>query len=189
MPTGNVTSAAVQEGLLEEILAPYKPNCRYLKRAVFESRNERSNSPPWLARALGEFAIDESCYIDDTGHLNSVEVNICYNQIMYVLFARCVQGGILPVMSHMTLEEYTRRQLPDVLIHGYSSTFKSPIDASSFHGEMGVISAANRRNFILFKTYFRFWDDAGGRAEGDVSLALIDRAANSDFRQADYARP
>jgi hypothetical protein len=180
MTTGSLENLAVDPQLLTAILSPYKPHCRYLREVYVEIPQEGAADPQFLARATGEFAILESCYIDDTGHLNSVEVNICYNQIMYVLFARCVEGRILPALRHMTLDDYKQRQLPGVLIHGYTSTFKRPIGASSFNGEMGVTSAVHKSQFILFKTFFRFWDDRGGHAEGDVSLALIESAREAN---------
>jgi len=174
MTTGELDTISVDTELLSAILSPYKPHCRYLREVYMEVPRQGAAAPPFLARATGDFAIAESCYIDDTGHLNSVEVNICYNQIMYVLFAQCVKSRVLPAMQHMTLDDYKLRQLPGVLIHEYASTFKRPIDASRFRGEMGVTTAVHKSRFILFKTFFRFWDDRGGHAEGDVSLALIE---------------
>ena len=43
----------------------------------------------------GRFSIPESCYIDDTGHFNAVEFNICYNQLAYVLFAGVIDAGLM----------------------------------------------------------------------------------------------
>ena len=37
-----------------------------------------------LISAKGRFSIPDSCYIDDTGHFNAVEFNICFNQLAYV---------------------------------------------------------------------------------------------------------
>ena len=80
---------ASDEDLLPRVLTPYKDHCRYLLTA------EVSALPGGLSRVRSTFAIAESCYIDDTGHLNAVEVNIAYNQMMYYLVAKSVKEGLL----------------------------------------------------------------------------------------------
>jgi len=166
--------------MLAAVLAPYKPHARYLKRAWFAHLREGDTSrADCIARIRGDFGIEASCYIDDTGHLNSVEVNICYNQIMYLLFAQCVEERILPVLAHMDSAEYRRRMLPDMLIHDLRAVFKKPIDARAFQGEMRLLSATRRPRFIIFKTVSSFHDAAGGRADLQVSLALVDDASGA----------
>ncbi|NJR65313.1 MAG: hypothetical protein HC772_08340, partial [Leptolyngbyaceae cyanobacterium CRU_2_3] len=66
------TMEEVSQELLDTFLAPYKEHCRYLKRAQFQSPViSTGREQSWLIN--GDFAIPESCYIDDTGHFNSVE--------------------------------------------------------------------------------------------------------------------
>ncbi len=76
----------VNRDLLKLFLEPYKEDCKYLKKAYFNS-NESRKEDRNLGFIKGEFAIPYSCYIDDTGHFNSVEFNICYNQLFYILIA------------------------------------------------------------------------------------------------------
>lgn len=166
-------SHPVAADLLAAVLAPYKPHCRYLHQAVVEVPG--GEGPLVLAR--GEFGIPESCYIDDTGHFNSVEFNLCYNQLVYTLMAQCVAADLLPAFSAWTVDEYLARQLPDVLIHEFSSKFKRPMDMRRFTGEVAIAEARDRRRFLFLRTTCRFWDEAGGESEGEISLAIVDRAA------------
>jgi hypothetical protein len=181
----------VSSGLLERFLAPYKENCRYLKRAYFLdnlSDSASDNLPQksdlgnaWLIK--GEFAIPESCYIDDTGHFNSVEFNICYNQLFYIAIAYLVQHQLLKEMSDWDLETYQRRQLRDFLIVKFSSAFKQPIDSDAFEGILSINKCAKRGNLIWLKTSCAFYDRQG-RSEGEVTIAVLnEESSESTDRQ------
>jgi hypothetical protein len=173
----------VESGLLARVLAPYKPACRYLKSAVVHGEplpaahaglNGRRPEHA-LAWAEGEFEIPASCYIDDTGHFNSVEFNLCYNQLVYVLMAQCVASNYLAAFAGMTLSEYLQRQLPDVLIHDFHSVFRRPLTPRAFRGTVAIDEALDKRRFVFLKTSVAFEDGAGGHAEGHVALAIVNR--------------
>ena len=123
--------------LLERVLTPYKDHCKYLRSAVVTDTAGR-------ASARCEFEIPESCYIDDTGHLNSVEVNICFNQMMYYLVAKSVQDGLGTGFESWTLDDFWKRQLPDILIARFSSNFRRPVNPRAFSGEMEFRSVTRR---------------------------------------------
>jgi len=182
---------AVSPELQARVLAPYKPHCRYLLRSFVEMPEPGADH---LVRLHGELSIPSSCYIDETGHFNSVEFNICYNQLIYTLMAQCVESAILPAFSVMTLQEYFARQLPDVLIHEFSSKFRRPLDARAFTGTVSIVEAQDRRKFIVLSTHCSFEDGQGGTAQGEVSLAIVNREAtqrngNADARTATRAEP
>jgi len=83
---------------LADILRPYRPHARYLKSAeitAFRAKAADDKSKTALVTAGGRFSIPESCYIDDTGHFNAVEFNICFNQLAYVAFGKCLEANIL----------------------------------------------------------------------------------------------
>jgi len=170
MVAGRATFANDPE-LLSEVLRPYaRPKTQYLKSATVDASNG-------LASAEGQFAIPYSCYIDDTGHLNSVEVNICFNQLMYYLIAKCVQERVLPAFDAWTMEDYWKKQLPDILIASFTSKFRRPIDSDSFTGEVSFaeFSVRNvRRPIQMIDMPWRFWDASGGHAEGEVRMALVE---------------
>lgn len=159
----------VDEAFLARVLAPYKPHCRYLESAVVEHGADA------LCSIRGRFGIPASCYIDDTGHLNSVEVNICYNQMLYTLYATGVVHGFIPPLASLSLDEYLARQLPDVLIHKIDMAFKRPIDPRAFDGEMSFEDALDKGAYVLFPSRYAFTDASGGRAVGKVSVVFDNR--------------
>ena len=101
-------TTAIAPLLLDRVLRPYKPNCRYLKAMTIDADDG--------VRGFAELAIGESCYIDDTGHLNSVEVNIAYNQMLYYVIATAVRERLVAAFADWTMDDYWRRQLPGILI-------------------------------------------------------------------------
>ena len=165
-------STEVETALLGRVLEPYKPKCRYLKSARCELPEDGADH---LVRLVGELGIEESCYIEDTGHFNAVEFNISYNQLIYTLLGHCVTNGLLQDLADMDLPEYLQRQLPDVLIHRFSSKFRRPMAARAFRGQVEINETANRGRFILVKTSVSFEDDAGGNSFGEVDLAILRR--------------
>lgn len=162
---------ATDEALLPRVLTPYKDHCRYLLSA------EVTALPGGLSRVRATFAIAESCYIDDTGHLNAVEVNIAYNQMMYYLVAKSVKERLLTGFEDWTLENFWRHQLPDILIARFASRFQRPIDARDFHGEMEFRSVERRapggKPLLMATTAYRYGDAQGGRCDGDATLAFV----------------
>ncbi|MEU2717996.1 FcoT family thioesterase [Streptomyces sp. NPDC007205] len=172
MTTASVErSYATDTDLLERVLAPYKAHCKYLRSAVVTAGSER-------AATRCEFAIPESCYIDDTGHLNSVEVNIAYNQMMYYLVAKSVQEGLLAGFENWTLDDFWRHQLPDILIARFTGNFRRPVNPRAFSGEMEFLSVTRRapaggKPFLHAETSYRYWDADGGRCGGEATLAFV----------------
>lgn len=159
------------EALLARVLTPYKAHCRYLRSAVVNENDGRVS-------VRCEFEISESCYIDDTGHLNSVEVNICYNQMMYFLVAKTVQDGLGSGFADWTLDDFFKHQLPDILIARFTSNFRRPVDPRAFSGEMEFRSVSRRTPpdgspFLYADTAFRYWDTASGRCDGEATLAFV----------------
>ncbi|MFI6047074.1 FcoT family thioesterase [Nocardia sp. NPDC051321] len=158
--------------LLSEVLRCYKPHCRYLRELTVEALGEQ-------ASATGTFEIPESCYIDATGHLNSVEVNICYNQMLYQTIAVLVRHRVGALFGHWTMADYWRRQLPDILITRLDSEYRRPIDPRRFYGEFALGGSQERTSsvdgapFTSLDTSFRCWDDNGGHCSGTVRLAIV----------------
>ncbi|HEX2130189.1 MAG TPA: FcoT family thioesterase [Actinophytocola sp.] len=167
--------------LLSDVLRPYaRPKTGYLRSATVAVSGG-------LASAQGEFAIPHSCYIDDTGHLNSVEVNICFNQLMYYLIAKCVQERALPAFDAWSMDDYWAKQLPDMLIANFRSNFRRPIDSASFSGEVSFAEFSERnvrRPIQIVDMPWRFWDAEDGRADGEVRMALVDPPGMAPRAQA-----
>ncbi|MEZ5979747.1 MAG: FcoT family thioesterase [Planctomycetota bacterium] len=169
-------SIPVPKALLARVLAPYRDGCRYVRSAQVEIPAVGDPSDD-LVRIRAEMSIPESCYIDDTGHFNSVEFNLSYNQLVYTLMAQCVADDLLPCFARMTLEEYLARQLPDVLIHDFQSKFKRPMDPRDYRGVVAITKASERGRFLMLQTRAAFEDDGGGSCDGHVTLAIVDGGA------------
>lgn len=174
----------VSAELLALVQAPYKPHCRYISSALVERFDDKDdNDGNKLVEARAEFGIPESCYIDETGHFNSVEFNLCYNQLIYTLIAQCAAKGLLDALGNMTVEEFLQRMLPDVLIHDFACRFVKPMDRRSFAGTLSVVEATDHGHVILLRTRCEFSDGLGGLSLGNVSLAIVDREATLDDAQ------
>jgi len=164
--------------LLAQALRPYRAHCRYLKSATVTAAGDPAGGG--RISVAGEFEIPESCYIDDTGHFNSVEFNICYNQMFYYLAAKSVVAGLAAPFSGWTMDEYQRRQLSDFLIVDFRSTFRRSMRGRRFSGEVAVVSITEWSGSDLNKplafvhTECRYWDEGGGRCHGEVRLAILD---------------
>jgi (3R)-3-[(carboxylmethyl)amino]fatty acid synthase len=166
------TTYVTDRELLSLVLRPYRTYCKYLQSAVLEVEPDRE---PTVA---GDFEIGDSCYIDDTGHFNAVEFNICYNQLAYYLIAKSVQEGLIPVLRNWTLGDFWRLQLPNILITDFRSTFKRKMRGKRFSGSVTLTDVVRLEKsdwsdpLIVLYTSCRFWDEPGGLATGKVTLAI-----------------
>jgi hypothetical protein len=159
----------IDAALLARILRVYKPHCRYLLSGSVESGPPDARLPVVLK---GDFGIAESCYIDDTGHLNAVEVNIAFNQAYYVLTAHACAHGLVAELGDWDLARFERWYLEGSLIHDLRSRFKRVIDPRGFQGEISIAGAMRTKNYVVLKLAHRFWDQNDGLAHGTVTMAL-----------------
>jgi hypothetical protein len=163
----------------QRVLAPYKPHCRYVHRAEFSApvdrRPVRADDPASWLRIDGACGIPEPCYIDATGHFNAVEFNIVYNQLLYLCLAETVRQRLLPALAGWDLDEFFRRQLPDVLIADYHVRFFRPQQSARFDAWMAITEVEPRphKQMVLLQTRCGASAAAGGRSEGEVTIALV----------------
>jgi hypothetical protein len=126
----------------------------------------------------GRFSIPESCYIDDTGHFNAVEFNICYNQLAYVLFGKCVEAGILQKLRHekvdvISFPDYKLHQLPSMLIVSIEGVrFFKQLRSDDFGGRFTLDRVAPVGGAWFFFTSIAFSDAEGVKAKGSIVLAF-----------------
>lgn len=164
----DITSEVIiPKKFIDRILIPYRKECHYLKRAkiIFESKNNET-----VAKFTGDFEIDRSCYIDDTGHFNAVEFNICYNQLAYASFGYCIQEGMMPELVHFKGDRFFKEQLSNFLIARINSSYSSEIDAKDFQGELGLQKAITRNGNVFLYTYCNFRDSERVKSKGEVLL-------------------
>lgn len=170
------------DALFHRCMNPYRAkDCIYLTSSRVDVCADRpvdgvatSFGPAGLV-GHGTFRIKESCYIDDTGHFNAAEFVISYNQLMYMSLCETVASGANPVFEGWTIDDYWARQLPDVLIQQLDTRYSQPINARDYRAEFrvtGIDTSRLDRGILKLRTEVEFTDDHGGRARGQVLLAL-----------------
>jgi hypothetical protein len=171
----------ISPSFIAEVLRPYRPHSRYLKEAVITHFRDKASEGPagndGLIAAEGKFAIEESCYIDDTGHFNAVEFNICFNQLAYVMFGKCVAEGLMGRLRFERVEvptfsEFKRHQLPKMVIVNIESRYYRQLDARSFTGTLRLERVSPVGGAWFFFTSMTFADREGVKAKGSVVLAF-----------------
>jgi hypothetical protein len=170
---------SISPDFVADILSPYKAHARYLKTAEIASFREKScddKGKGALAKGIGRFAISESCYIDNTGHFNAVEFNICFNQLAYVMFGKLIEAGIMQKLrcgsvDVMSLPEYKQRQLPSMVIVSMESRYFKQLDSRDFRGELSIDKISSVGSAWFFFTSITFSDAEGVKAKGAVVLA------------------
>jgi hypothetical protein len=155
------------------VLQPYeRKQTIYVKRAWIETEAGATSPVKGAIRGRAQFSIPDSCYIDATGHFNAVEFILCFNQLAYVYGAYLAGRGLLPGSNN--IGEFKSKQLAGMLIKELESRFYRPIDSRSFEGEVRVDAPAEESaNYWRQIYYIRFWDSAGGTAEGAITLAFL----------------
>ena len=162
----------IDSEFLQRILLPYRENTSYLKKAFLEYDEEEQQHPIMK----GNFSIPESCYIDDTGHFNAVEFNICFNQIGYTYLGHCVKEGLLPQLEGFAknnCDVFFEKQLSHILIVNIHSTYRKPINSDKFYGEIGIKNISKKANCTFIILSCKFSDDGVGKSFGEVTLAIL----------------
>ena len=173
----------ISDSFVADILKPYRPHARYLKSAQITDFSDKTaanggGKGSCLMSGTGRFAIPESCYIDDTGHFNAVEFNICYNQLAYVLFGKCVDAGILQKLRHekvdvISFPDYKLHQLPSMLIVSIEGVrFFKQLKSGDFRAQLTLDRTAPVGGAWFFFTTIAFSDAEGVKAKGSVVLAF-----------------
>jgi hypothetical protein len=164
----------VAQDTIDSILSCYRTHCQYVKKAGFYSGDHLPLDPERdaLLSMKAELAVPESCYIDDTGHFNAVEFNICYNQMIYLLMAYAVDHGLLDI-GISSLEEFKQRMLPDILIIDMKNKFRRAMNSNQLFGTVSIHKCVSRKQMFILKTSCHFFDDEDGEQYGDVTLAIL----------------
>jgi hypothetical protein len=172
-----VLPIAIPLAFQAEVLSPYRDNAKYLRSAEVAQFGGGEDGP--LLTGRGRFSIPQSCYIDDTGHFNAVEFNICYNQLAYVVFGHCIASGVLAQLSPIFRErvprsaaEFKRHQLPSMLIAKLAGRFSKQLRSDDFSGELRLlrVSAAGPAVFCFTSIAFANGDQV--KSHGEVVLAF-----------------
>ena len=179
----------ISDAFVTAILKPYRLHAKYLKSAQITHLSDKTaTKDAAFVTGTGRFAIPESCYIDDTGHFNAVEFNICYNQLAYVLFGKCIELGILQKLNSelqkfsdeqanglsLSMADYKRHQLPAMLIVSIEGVrFFKQLKSDDFQGTLSINRVAPVGGAWFFFTTIAFSDAEGVKAKGSVVLAFV----------------
>lgn len=166
----NLVRTSIDDSFVQRIMKPYRTSATYLQSAEFVQKPEEGLKGLTME---GVFNIPESCYIDDTGHFNAVEYNICYNQLGYVFLAHCIKHGLIPDLGAYDEETFFEKQLSNILIVKIASSYRKPINPKKFYGTYGVRSTTYKSKCVFLDTYCNFYDDSDGKSQGDVMLGIL----------------
>ncbi|ATB30099.1 FcoT family thioesterase [Melittangium boletus] len=167
--------SAVSRELMDLVLAPYLPPCRYMKQAFARVPDTASANSSLVLHA--DFVIPSSCYINSTGHFNAVESNICVNQLAYLLFAWSLRGAkdhpFSAEVGPFDMETFREKQLPNMWILSLQTSFRRAINPHGFQGTIEWTHATRTRTkLLLLEMSFRFSDGERGQAEGQVKFGI-----------------
>jgi hypothetical protein len=188
---GHRLPMSISAEFLAEILKAYRAHARYLKSAEITHCNTASDDLKGasLVTGTGRFSIPESCYIEDTGHFNAADFIICYNQLAYVVFGKCIDADLIHPLWYQkasipSFAEYKRGQLPLMLIVSVDGVrFLAPMRSADFRGEFMIKKAAVLQSTWFLQTSITFSDGEDVKARGSVLLAFnpkleLDREPN-----------
>ena len=164
----------IGNSVMEIMLREYFSHCRYLRNPSIEvSNNTDYFAKDSKIKGKGDFAILECCYGSNSGHLNSAEFPICFNQLGYVIFAEAVSRQLLPELNMSTVKEFKEAQMNRCLILEERRRFKRPIDSKNFHVEMSIERSKVLHGLPFYFMNASFSDDKGGLAIGKVKIAIL----------------
>lgn len=174
----------ISDAFIARILKPYRENAKYLKSARILDYCEPFSDPALkdnneLVSIEGTFSIPESCYIDDTGHFNAVEFNICFNQLAYVLFGKCIQSGIFHRVVfdweqrvNLSYESFLKYQLSSMFIAKIEGNFLKQLDSKLFQARLTINRIMWTAQTAFVYTKISYSDAKGVRSKGGVLLAF-----------------
>ncbi len=170
---------AISDTFIADILKPYRTHAKYLKSASitqFCAEGGLQSSDASVVTGTGRFSIPQSCYIDDTGHFNAVEFNICFNQLAYVVFGKCLEAGLLHQLwserTNVSVDEYKEDQLPRMLIVRIDRMrFLKQMKSEDFAAELKLKKMSQIGSTWFLFTSITFSDSQGVKAQGSVVLA------------------
>ena len=111
----------IPSSCIKRILEPYEP---YRTNVIRDSYIIFEKDEILLYSYLG---VDEPWYCNNTGHLNAVDLNLCFNQMMYILIGEGIASGRIPFLKKWNQEDFFRFYWSDFVIAKISSTFKKPL--------------------------------------------------------------
>lgn len=175
MSERSVESIEIDDALLQRILDPYLPHCRFLRRAVIEYDRDAPDLESRKILCRGEFEVSGPWYIQDTGHFNAVDFVICFNQIAYTTSAQCLRSGLVPgmVLDLVSESEFDRRKLQETFIAKLATSFREPMKSGRFEGRLALQKIFVRSKMIGIKVSCEFGREGNAAASGEGTLVML----------------
>lgn len=165
--------------LLERVLRPYLPAGRLIQSARLErprhARLPQTNDPDSWLRLDSQCAVAAPCYIEATGHFNAIELNLTYNQMLYLCLAEALRLDLFPKPA-WSFEHFFKAQLPNVLIVDYQARFRRQMMSARYQSWLMIesIQVRPQRSLVLLKTRCAASNDCNDANEAQVIIALTD---------------
>lgn len=150
----------VAQTVIDDFLEPYSCAARYLKEAEHLDGSIR-----------GYFCIPQSIYLSEgvsSGHVNLVDLHICFNQLAYVSLAENLRMGSIPGVDAGAFGYFRAYRLQGMIYALDRVRMRKPICSESFSGEITISRVKKRFNTYFIRTSYSF----EGSATGRVSLAM-----------------
>ncbi len=146
---------------LRTVLSNYKECARYLTKCVIITKQ---HSPMIILGARGEFKVDSPCHIKSTGHVNLVDLQICFNQLGLVAFYESLSSFTSSTM------------LKSTLLREMNMKMTRKVSLKEFYGEM-TLTEVKTPNSVLnqsFRGEMRFFtfDSDKSFANGFAQIAI-----------------
>jgi hypothetical protein len=127
-------------------------------------------------------------YCDNTGHMNAVELNLIFNQMMYLAIYESICRSRIPQWNDFLLARYMDKAWSDFLIVNICSSFRQPIVVDQFSGvlRMGQPTVSKSGRHLLFNLKLKVHQDIThfpsleSEKEGAVSVMTL---AVKDFKE------
>jgi hypothetical protein len=150
----------IPQFVLDDFLKPYSLDARYLVSAEINKNTIK-----------GFFSIKQSVYLSHgitSGHLNMVDVLICFNQLAYVGLAEKIRQKSIPEFKEVNYENFRDNKLNGLIYALDNVKFRKPVNSDVFIGEFSIEQIRKRNETYFIKTTYNFENSVTGK----VSLAM-----------------
>jgi len=144
----------IPQFVLDDFLTPYSNASRYLISAEDLDNGTR-----------GDFSIRQSVYLArrvSSGHLNIVDLFICFNQLAYVGLAEKVRAKTVPELADIDYDHLKNSKLEGLIYAVDELRFKKAIDSTGFSGQMEIEQIRRKDRLYFVRTSFNFENSATG---------------------------
>lgn len=155
---------------IQEILSPYwtpfVQNATLVQTDEYIGLNSRLGvAKPW--------------YCDSTGHLNAVELNLAFNQMMYITIGEAITAELITELSDYDRRIFLKKYWPDFLITKVESEFKAPLHVDAFSAALRITKIKRSRQHLWFQLDLtaapghQDWPEPGLNSHAYAKMTLV----------------